>query len=328
MRPSAHRDVFFAGVLVLGAAFGSGARALDAFPTSAVRIFVPTAPGGSADAVPRILAEALSTAWGKPVLVENVTGAGGNIGAEHFSRAVADGHVLMASPPNSLAINQSLYKKISYDPKTFVPITVLGSAPNILIVSPKLGVASISELIAKAKANPGTISYASQGPGSTGHLTGAMLEMMAGIKLNHIPYRGTGPAMNDLLGGHVGMMFDPALGASLPQHRAGALKIIAICADERVPVLPDVPTMSESALPGFLSMSWFALVAPPGTPANVVIKINTDVAAALKLQEVYDKIVRLGVGPIGNSPKEAAAFIERERNRWSNVIDQAKIQIE
>jgi len=328
MRPSAYREVLIAGVLTLGATLIPSARALDAFPSSTVRILVPTAPGGSADAVPRILAEALSTAWGKPVVVENVTGAGGNIGAEQFSRAAADGHLLMASPPNSLAINQSLYKKISYDPKAFVPITILGSAPNILIVNPTLGVASASELIAKAKANPGTISYASQGAGSTGHLTGAMFEMMAGIKLNHIPYRGTGPAMNDLLGGHVGMMFDPALGASLPQHHSGALRIIAICADERVAALPEVPTMSESALRGFVSMSWFGLVAPPGTPADVVAKINTDVAAALKLQEVRDKIVRLGVGPIGNSSKEAAAFIERERNRWSSVIDQAKIQIE
>src|SRR4051794_1319916 len=183
------KRVAFAVALLLSTAFAMDqASSQDAFPTSTVRIIVPTAAGGTADAVPRILSEVLESVWRRPIIIENVAGAGGNIGAELFSRAAADGHVLFSAPPNALAINQFLYKKISYDPRSFEPITILGTSPNVLITSPKIGVGSIAELIKKARENPGKISYASQGPGSTGHLTGALFETMAGIKLNHVPY--------------------------------------------------------------------------------------------------------------------------------------------
>lgn len=318
---------FVAALLFTAAFVRDRAWSQDAFPTSTVRIIVPTAAGGTADAVPRILSELLGSVWRRPIIIENAAGAGGNIGAELFSRAAADGHVLFSAPPNSLAINQFLYKKINYDPRSFEPITILGMSPNVLITSPKIGVRSVAELVKKARENPGKISYASQGPGSTGHLTGALFETMAGIKLNHVPYRGTAPAMTDLIGGHVDIMFDN-LASSLPHHRSHALRIIAVCTADRLSALPEMPTVSESGLPGFLSISWFAMAAPPLTPRAIVTKINKDVVAALKTQLVRDKFIALGLESVGNAPAEAAAFLERERARWSQVIEKANLKIE
>src|SRR5262245_23167371 len=183
-------------------------RAAEPYPSQTVKIIVPNPAGGTADALPRIVADALTGVWKQSVVVENRAGAAGNVGAESFSRALPDGYTLLASPPTTLAINQSLYKKLNYDPTKFKPITVLASSPNVLIVSPKLGVSTVKELIEKAKANSGGIAYGSQGIGATSHLTTALFETMAGVKFNHVPYRGTAPAMNDLLGGHILFMFD------------------------------------------------------------------------------------------------------------------------
>ena len=299
--------------------------AADRFPAAAVKIIVPNPAGGTADILPRIIAEALSTLWKEAVVVENRAGAAGNIGAETFARAAADGHTLLASPPTTLAINQSLYKKLNYDPTQFKPITVLASSPNVLIVSPKLGVATVRELIEKAKADPGGIAYGSQGIGATSHLTTALFETMAGVRFTHVPYRGTAPALNDLLGGHILFMFDN-LSSSLPHHQSGALRILAVCTPERSPHLPDVPTMSEAALPGFTSMAWFGLVAPPGTPDAIVEQINKDVVGVLQSQEVRQKFRAQGAEPIGNTPQEMAIFLERERTLWGNVIDKAKLR--
>jgi tripartite-type tricarboxylate transporter receptor subunit TctC len=303
------------------------AVAADRFPSSTVKIIVPNPAGGTADALPRIIADALTGMWKQPVVVENRAGAAGNVGAEAFSRAPPDGYTLLASPPTTLAINQSLYKKLNYDPTRFRPITVLASSPNVLIVSPKLGVASVRELIDKAKADPGGIAYGSQGIGATSHLTTALFETLAGVKFNHVPYRGTAPAMNDLLGGHILFMFDN-LSSSLPQHQSGALKIIAVCTPERSAYLPDVPTMSEAGLAGFTSFAWFGLVAPPDTPDDIVAKINQDVVAALKADEVRKKFLAQGAEPLGNTPQEMATFLERERALWAGVIEKAKLKAE
>ena len=310
--------------LALSAAREAGAAD---FPTSAVKIIVPNPAGGTADALPRILGDALSKVWKQPVVIENRTGAAGNVGAESFSRAAPDGYTLLASPPTTLAINQSLYKKLGYDPTKFKPITILGSSPNVLIVSPSLGVSSVKELIEKAKAEPGAIAYGSQGIGATSHLTTALFETMAGIKFNHVPYRGTAPAMNDLLGGHILFMFDN-LSSSLPQHQSGKLKILAVCTPERSPHLPDVPTMAEAGLPGFVSVAWFGLVAPPETPDNIVARINQDAVAALKTDAVRARFQAQGAEPVGNSPQEMAAFLERERAVWGGVIEKAKLKAE
>jgi len=302
-----------------------GSAAAQSFPSSTVKIIVPNPAGGTADALPRIVGEALSNVWKQAVMIENRAGAAGNVGAESFSRAQPDGYTLLASPPTTLAINQSLYKKLGYDPTKFKPITILGSSPNVLIVSPSLGVSSVKELIEKAKAEPGAIAYGSQGIGATSHLTTALFETMAGVKFNHVPYRGTAPAMNDLLGGHILFMFDN-LASSLPQHKAGTLKILAVCTPERSPLLPDVPTMAEAALPGFVSMAWFGLVAPPDTPDDVVEKINGDVVAALRTDEVRARFQAQGAEPMGTTPKETAAFLERERALWGGVIEKAGLK--
>jgi tripartite-type tricarboxylate transporter receptor subunit TctC len=290
-----------------------------------VKIIVPNPAGGTADALPRIVADALSGVWKQAVVVENRAGAAGNVGAESFSRAAPDGYTLLASPPTTLAINQALYRKLGYDPTKFKPITILGSSPNVLIVSPKLGVSTVKELIEKAKADPGGIAYGSQGIGATSHLTTALFETMAGVKFNHVPYRGTAPAMNDLLGGHILFMFDN-LASSLPQHQAGKLQILAVCTPARLPQLPDVPTMSEAALPGFVSVAWFGLVAPEGTPDDIVEAINKAVVGVLETAEVRKTFLAQGADPIGNSPKEATAFIERERALWGGVIEKAKLK--
>ena len=313
---------------IAGHAFFAGdACSADNFPSSTVKIVVPNPAGGTADALPRILAEALSKVWQKPVVIENRTGAAGNIGAEFVSRAPPDGHTLLSSPPTTLAINQSLYKNLGYDSTRFKPITVLGSSPNVLIVNPKLGVSTVKELIDKARANPGAIAYGSQGIGSTGHLTGVLFETMAGIKLNHVPYRGTAPAMKDLLGGHIQVMFDN-LSSSLPQHQSGALRTIAVCTPERSSYLSDVPTMAEAGLPDIVSVAWFGMVAPPGTPDDIVARINKDVVAALKTEEVRSKFLAQGATPVGNTPAEMAAFIAAERKRWAGAIAAAQVKLE
>jgi tripartite-type tricarboxylate transporter receptor subunit TctC len=311
-----------AGLSLLAAC---GPAAAQGFPSQTVKIVVPNPAGGTADALPRIVGDALSKVWNQAVVIENRAGAAGNVGAESFSRAAPDGYTLLASPPTTLAINQSLYKKLNYDPTRFRPITILGSSPNVLIVSPKLGVSTVKELIEKAKADPGAIAYGSQGIGATSHLTTALFETMAGVKFNHVPYRGTAPAMNDLVGGHILFMFDN-LSSSLPQHQAGTLKILAVCTPARSPHLPDVPTMSEAGLPGFVSVAWFGLVAPADTPDAVTAKISKDVADVLKTDEVRKRFLAQGAEPMGTTPQETAAFIERERALWGGVIEKAKLK--
>ncbi|HEX5959345.1 MAG TPA: tripartite tricarboxylate transporter substrate binding protein [Hyphomicrobiaceae bacterium] len=312
-----------AGALALLATCGWAAA--QSFPSQTVKIVVPNPAGGTADALPRLIADALSAKWNQSVVVENRPGAAGNIAAEAFARAPADGYTLLASPPTTLAINQSLYKKINYDPTTFKPITILGTSPNVLIVNRKIGASSVKELIAKAKADPGGIPYGSQGIGATSHLTTALFETRAGIKLNHVPYKGTAPAMNDLVGGHILMMFDN-LASSLPQHRSGTLNILAVCTPERSPYLPKVPTMAEAGLPGFVSVAWFGLVAPPGTPDDIADKISRDVVGVLKTDEIRKRFEAHATTPLGTTPKETAAYMERERKLWGEVIRKANLK--
>ncbi len=318
-------SLFFAGVGTLMFLAASGSAAAQSFPSQTVKIIVPNPAGGTADALPRIIGDALSKVWNQAVVIENRAGAAGNIGAESFSRAEPDGYTLFASPPTTLAINQALYKKINYDPTKFKVITIIGSSPNVLIVNPKLGVSTVKELIGKAKAEPGAIAYGSQGIGATSHLTTALFEAMAGVKFNHVAYRGTAPAMNDLVGGHILFMFDN-LASSLPQHQAGKLKILAVCTPQRSPHLPDVPTMSEAALPGFTSVAWFGLVAPPGTPDEIAEKINADVVAVLKSEDIRSKFQTHGAEPIGNSRKDAESFMQKERALWGDVIEKANLK--
>ena len=315
-----------AGALAVGALAPHRLAAQENWPAQAVRIVVPFPAGGSADVLPRIVAEALGPIWKQPIVIENKTGAGGNIGAEAVAAAKPDGYTLMAAPPPPIAINHNLYPKLNYDPTKFKPVTVMGSAPNVVAVSNRLGVKSVQELIARAKAAPGKINAANQGNGSTSHLTASMFEVQAGVKFNHVPYRGTAPALNDLVAGHVDLFFDN-IASSLAQHQAGNIRILAVCSPDRVEQLPDVPTVAEAGLKGFSATAWFAIMAPEGTPDAVIAKINKDVVAVLKTAEVRKKFIDQAATPIGNSPQEAAKFIASEIQAWADVIKKADVKL-
>ncbi|MBW8904889.1 MAG: tripartite tricarboxylate transporter substrate binding protein [Betaproteobacteria bacterium] len=301
--------------------------AAQEWPAKAVRIIVPFPAGGSADLLPRAVAEKLTERWGQPVIVDNRPGAAGNIGAEAVFRADADGYTLMSSPPPPLVINKLLYPKLAYDPDEFVPISVIGAIPNVLLVHPKVPAASVAELIAYARANPGKLNYASQGNGTTSHLTAELFKAMAGgLQITHIPYKGSAPALTDLLGGQVDMMCDN-LGVSLPHVRAGKLKALAVASRKRFPGLPEVPALAET-LPGFEAVAWFGIVAPPKTSPAIADKVALGVQEALKLADVRKRLADLSAEPLGYSPAETARFMRQEVERWSAVIRTAGVKLE
>jgi tripartite-type tricarboxylate transporter receptor subunit TctC len=295
------------------------------WPAKPVRIIVPFPPGGSADLLPRVVAAKLSEKWGQPVIIENRAGAAGSIGADVVVRADPDGYTLLSGPPPPLVINRLLNPKLSYDSTQFVPITVIGAIPNVLLVHPKTNVSTVQEFIALAKANPGRLNYASQGSGSTSHLTAELFKSMAGgLQITHVPYKGTAPALADLLGGQVEMMCDN-LGVSLPHVRSGKLKALAVASAKRVKALPDVPTLAES-LPGFEAVAWFGIVAPPKTPAAIAEKVAAGVIDALKLPDVLKRLNELSAEPMGLTPAETATYMKQETERWAAVIKSAGIK--
>jgi tripartite-type tricarboxylate transporter receptor subunit TctC len=313
-------------VAILLVLFSVTVEAQD-WPTKPVRIIVPFPPGGSADLMPRAVAEKLSEKWGQPVIVENRPGAAGNIGADAVFRADPDGYTLLSGPPPPLVINKLLYKKLSYDSEQFVPISVIGAIPNVLLVHPKTNVSTVQEFIALAKANPGKLNYASQGNGTTSHLTAELFKSMAGgLNIAHIPYKGTAPALADLLGGQVEMMCDN-LGVSLPHVRSGKLKALGVASAKRVKALPDVPALAET-LPGFEAVAWFGIVAPPKTPASIAEKVSAAVADALKLPDVQKRLQDLSAEPMGLSPAETAAYMKQETRRWAEVIRSAGVRLD
>jgi tripartite-type tricarboxylate transporter receptor subunit TctC len=306
--------------------FACGVQAQE-WPARVVRIIVPFPAGGSADLMPRAVAEKLADKWGQPVVVENRPGAAGNIGADAVFRADPDGYTLLSSPPPPLVINKSLYPKLSYDPAQLVPVTVIGAIPNVLLVNPKVGANTVAEFIDLVKRNPGKYNYASQGSGTTSHLTAELFKSMAGgLQIAHIPYKGTAPALTDLLGGQVDMMCDN-LGVSLPHVRSGKLKALAVASKARFRGLPDVPALAET-LPGFESIAWFGIVAPPRTPAPIVEKIADGVREAIKLPDVQKRLADLSAEPMGLTPAETAAFMRQEVERWAAVIRTAHVKVE
>jgi tripartite-type tricarboxylate transporter receptor subunit TctC len=315
-------------VVCLAALHGfAGAARADGYPDRPVKIIVPFPPGGSADAVPRLVAEWLSRKWGQPVIIENHTGAAGNIGAEIAYRATPDGYTLMSSPPPPLVMNQSLYPKLAYDAAKFEPISVMAQVPSGVFVNPdKVKAATIPELIDYLKKNPGKATTATQGNGTTSHLTSELFQMMAKVKLLNVPYRGSAPALQGLLAGDVDVMFDN-LGVSLPLVQAGKLKLLAVASAERMPSLPDVPTVAET-LPGFESVAWYAIVAPPKTPKAIVDKINADVNEALRQPELQDRLKILSAEVFGGSVEKASDYMHQEVDRWGNVIRTANIKLQ
>jgi tripartite-type tricarboxylate transporter receptor subunit TctC len=296
------------------------------YPSRPVKIIVPFPAGGTADVMPRVIGEWLSRKWGQPVVVENRTGAAGNIGAEAVAKAEPDGYTLLSAPPPPLVINQNLYPKLGFDPNEFVPIVIMGRVPNALVVNPKLPLNSVAEVIAYAKANPGKLTSATQGNGTTSHLTSELFQMMADVKFQHVPYRGSAPALTDLVAGSVDLMFDN-LGVSLPLVKGGQLKLLGVATPKRMASLPDVPTIAET-LPGFESAAWFAIVAPPKTPQAVVDKINADVNEALRQSDIVQRLTQLSAEPIGGTPQATAAYMREEIERWHKVIKAANVKLD
>ncbi len=297
------------------------------YPTRTVKIIVPFPAGGTADVMPRIIADRLSRKWGKPVVIENRTGAGGNVGAEAAFKADPDGYTLLSSPPPPLVINHNLYPKLGFNPSEFAPIVIMGRVPNALVVNPNnVAAKTVAEFIAAAKANPGKITVATQGNGTTSHLTSEMFQMMGHVKFQTVPYRGSAPALNDLVAGSVDIMFDN-LGVSLPLVKGDKLKLIAVASPKRMAALPDVPTIAET-LPGFDSAAWYAIVAPPKTPPAIVDKINADANEALKDGDVLQRLAQLSAEPIGGTPQATAAYMHEEVARWHKVIKEAGVKLD
>ena len=313
-----------AGVLCLCAA-APWALAQE-FPSKALHLIVPFPAGGTADVLPRILAEKMRKQFPEGIVVENKTGAGGNIGAEAVFRSDADGYTLLVSPPGPIAINQSLYSKLAFEPGKWSPVTVIAAVPNVLAVSSNISARSLDEFIAYAKANPGKVTYASQGNGSTSHLTANLFQSLTGTKMIHVPYKGTAPALTDLVGAQVDIFFDN-LSSSMPLHKAGKIRILAIADQKRTPVLPDVPTFSEAGIAGMQAVTWFAVVAPPGTPAANIKLLNAAFVDALRQPDVQQRFAQQGAEAIGNTPEQMQAFVQDETARWRKVIADANVTI-
>jgi tripartite-type tricarboxylate transporter receptor subunit TctC len=296
------------------------------YPNRAVRIIVPFPAGGTADAMPRVVADYLSRKWGHPVVIENRSGAGGNVGAEAAYKSDPDGYTLLSAPAPPLVINHNLYPKLGFDPTRFEPIAVMGLVPNALLTNPGFPPKSVAEVIAYGKANPGKIISATQGNGTTSHLTSEMFQMMAGIRVTHVPYRGAAPALSDLVGGTANIMFDN-LGVSLTQVQGGKVRLLGVATAKRMPTLPDVPTIGET-LPGFESAAWFAVVAPPGTPKQIVEKINADINEALRDPGVAKRMAGMSAEIVGGSTQATANYFREEVERWHKVIKAANVKME
>ncbi|MGA2565221.1 MAG: tripartite tricarboxylate transporter substrate binding protein [Pseudolabrys sp.] len=305
----------------------SGAWAQDAaanYPNRPIRIIVCVPAGGGVDTVTRIVADGLQKRLGQPVVVENRSGAAGNIGAEAVFTAEPDGYTLLAAQPSPLTVNPLLYKNMAFDPAQFEPVAIMTTVANVLLVRPDFPAKTAQEFIAYAKANPGKINYASQGIGTTSHLTAALFERVSGTKLVHVPYKGTAPALNDLIAGHVDMIF-MELASAIKLHQGGKARILAVATAARIATLPDIPTLNEAGVKGFESGTWNAIAAPPKTPAAIVAKLNTAVNDVLNSPDVQGKFAKLNLHAAGGSPGEAAAFIKKETQTWGGVIKEAHV---
>jgi tripartite-type tricarboxylate transporter receptor subunit TctC len=299
---------------------------VSSWPAKPVRLIVPNPAGGTADALPRMLAEALTQRLGQAVVVENRPGAAGNIGAEFVYKADPDGGVFFAAPPPALTVNQSLYPKLAHDPTRFEPVTVMATVPNALLVHPSIPVNTLKEFLDYAKAQPGRLSYASQGSGSTAHLTAELFKLKTGLQITHVPYKGDAPAITDLLAGHVQVMFGN-VSAVLNHVRAGKLKMLAVTSPRRLPHLPDLPAVAE-VVPGVVAVTWFGIVAPPQTPVAITQKLAQTVSDVLKTPEMARRFAEAGATPVGNTPAEMATWMKEDAERWAQVIKAAQIKVD
>ena len=292
----------------------------QAYPNHPIRLVVPFPAGGTTDILARDAAPKLTEALGQSVVVDNRPGAGGNIGADLVAKSQPDGYTLLMGTVGTHAINPSLYAKMPYDHiKDFVPVVLVAGVPNVLVVNPSLPVNSVADLIKLAKSKPGSINFASSGNGTSIHLSGELFKTMAGVDMMHVPYKGSAPALTDLIGGQVQVMFDN-LPSSLPQIKAGKLRAIAVTSLKRSPALPDVPTINESGLPGFEASSWFGVLAPAGTPPGVVARINAEINKWLQSPEGKEQLLAQGAQAAGGTPEQFAAHIRAETDKWAKVV--------
>jgi tripartite-type tricarboxylate transporter receptor subunit TctC len=306
----------------------SPARSQQAdYPNRPIKIIVCLPPGGGVDTVTRLVSDKLQRRLGQPIVIENKGGQSGNLGAEAVWSAEPDGYTLLASQPAPITTNPLLYKNVSFDPTQFTPIAVMTTIPNTLTVRAEFPAKNVQEFITYAKANPGKVSYASQGNGTTSHLTAEMFEQATGAKLLHVPYRGTAPAINDLMGGHVDAFFNE-LATSVEMHKSGKARILAVTTPMRVPELPDIPTMQEAGLAGFVSDTWNAISAPPRTPAAIVAKLNTAVNEVLNTPDMHAHLNLMHLQSVGGTPQRMAEIVKADTRRWGEVIRAANVTLE
>jgi tripartite-type tricarboxylate transporter receptor subunit TctC len=316
-----------ASVAWCGACAQTRVETSQPYPAKPIRILVGFPPGGNSDFVARAVGRGLGELWGQQVIVDNRPGAGGNVAAEIVAKSPADGHTLLLGV-FAHAVNPSLYARLPFDAiKDFTPVILCASSANILVVHPSLPVKSVKELIALAKAKPGTITYASAGNGTASHLAGELLKMLAGIDIVHVPYRGTGPAHTDLMGGRVTMFF-AAMAGTLPSVQAGRMRALGVTTLKRWPGAMNVPTMAEAGLPGFEVNSWSGLLTPAGTPKEIVWRLNTEVARILRSPETAERLYSFGAEAIDNTPEEFAAYINSEFVKWAKVVKSAGLRAE
>jgi tripartite-type tricarboxylate transporter receptor subunit TctC len=315
-----------ATLLLAAPAFGQGPQDEAAgYPSRPIRIVVCVPAGGGVDTVTRIVADKLGQRLGQPVVVENRTGQSGNIGAEFVYGAEPDGYTLLASQPAPLTVNVLLYKKINFDPAGFIPVAIMTSIPNTLTVRPDFPAKTMREFIDYARAHPGSLNYASQGTGTTSHLTAELFASRTGIKMQHVPYRGTAPAINDLISSHVDVMFTE-MASAIELHKAGRARILAVATERRSPLLPEIPTFIESGVPNFISDTWNAISAPSKTPPAIVAKLNAAIVEVLKMPDVQEKLGKLNTAPQATSLEQAAKVVKDDTARWAAVIKAAGIK--
>jgi tripartite-type tricarboxylate transporter receptor subunit TctC len=306
-------------------ALASCAAFAQPYPAKPIRLVVPFPPGGTADTLSRLTAERLATLLGQQVVVDNRGGAGGNLGAEYVARAEPDGHTLLSSPPHILTINHLLYK-LGFDPAKFVPVGIIAAYPNVLLAHPGLKVDTLQELVALARSRPGKINIASQGNGTSSHLTAELFKALANVDMLHVPYKGTAPAMIDLLGGQVDLMFDNLITA-MPHVKAGKLKLLGVGGPRRVAAFPEVPAIAE-LLSDFRSETWMGIVAPPGTSSLIASKLSAAIARVVEEPEFRRRLTDLQAEPVGNTPEQMAEVIRQDTERWAGVIRTARISVQ
>ena len=316
------------GVILAGAAAAAWAQSgAGNYPDHPIRVIVSVPAGGGVDTVTRLVAAKMQVILGQPMIVENRAGVGGSIAAEYVFGSPPDGYTLLASQPSPITTNPLLYKSLNYDPTQFVPVAIMSHVPNVVLVSKDFPAKTVQELIAYAKANPGKINYASQGIGTTSHTTAELFQKITGTKMTHVPYKGTAPAVNDLLAGNVDLMFNE-LASSIELYKSGRARILAVTVNHRVAALPGIPTLEEAGVIGCDSDTWHALTAPPKTPGDIVAKLNAAANKAMADPDLVARFTQLSISPGGGTPAEAAVFIKSETARWSEVIRDAGVKPE